>query len=120
MAVDYDKIDEELEEKMPSKYVFLPKMGEEATYEIVEVAKMEHEKLNISFNRDRVIDGETLTSKESLGFYLGCILKSEQILVVNNIAVYRLFSDAKVTDGHKICVKHPGKGQWNIDILEEA
>lgn len=119
MAVDYREIDEELEEKMPSKYVFLPKMGEEATFEIVEVAKMEHDKLNITYNKERVIDGETLTSKESLGFYLGCTLKSGQILVVNNVAAYRLFSDSNVTDGMKITVKHPTKGKWNIDILKE-
>jgi hypothetical protein len=119
VAIDYDEIDRELDEKMPSKYVFLPKVGDEATYEIVEVAKMEHPKLNITFDQEQILAGKAVKVKQELGFYLGCVLKSGQILVVNSFGGYRLFRESNITDGHKICVKHPARGEWNIDILEE-
>jgi len=123
MPVNYNETDGEVEKVLPSRFAFLPKMGEQETFDIVEVSKMVNPKFNIKVDQEQEFEGSVAIIKKDLGFYLACKLKAdangnEKTLVVNSFAGYRLFRDNGITDGDKIVISHPGRGDWKISRIK--
>ena len=122
MAINYD------DDKYSGKYVFLPKIGYEATFEIKSISEVQctNPKLNFSrqepvlVNGQQVVDdeGKVVTKAKDLGYHVECVLASGKTLSVTNIAAFKsVFKAHQVTDGDTIRVQHLNKGEWKVEKL---
>jgi hypothetical protein len=116
------------QEKFQGKFVYLPKMGETAEFDIEEVSevKSDNPKFNFSedvpvmLNGEQVIDddGEPAFKKKDLGYHIEARLKNGKILSVTSIAAFiQVFKKHEINDGDKIRVVHIDKGIWEVTKL---
>ncbi len=122
MAIDYGA------EKYQGNTVFLPKIGEEATFEIETISEVKGENPKFNFSQDvpvlvngqQVIDdeGKVVTKKKDLGYHIEAKLTSGKVLSVNSMAAFfKVFKAHKIGDGEKVFIKHVAKGEWVITKL---
>ncbi len=122
MAVNYN------DEKYQGNTVFLPKIGEEATFEIETISEVKGENPKFNFSQDvpvlvngqQVIDdeGKVVTKKKDLGYHIEAKLTSGKVLSVNSMAAFfKVFKAYKIGDGEKVFVKHIGKSEWKVEKL---
>lgn len=120
MGVDYNN------EKYQGKYVYLPLMGEEATFEITEIAEKISdnpkfnftEKVPVMANGEQVVDddGEPVFKKKDLGYHIECKLKNGKILSITSISAFlSVLKKYNVQDGDTIRVFHKDKGEWEVE-----
>ena len=115
------------EKEFPSKYVYLPKVGAEATFRIKSIKKAESDNSKLNFEEsEKVIlaDGKEAVTKKDLGYHIECEIDNEQILSITNKAAFlNVFKRHNVQPGESITVKHPAKGEWEVvknDKTEEV
>lgn len=126
MAFNYDK-------EVPSKYIYLPKIGEKATFQILEIKKVETGQDRFHF-QGRVEEevfkkhpetGELVPAKDtvlkSMGWHIECDLPEGKILSITSFAAFlQVFKKNNVQDGDVITVKHIEKGEWEVTKLGEV
>jgi len=116
------------DEKFQGKYVFLPLMGETATFDIVELSevKCDNAKMNfredvpITMNGEQVIDdeGEPAFKKKDLGYHVEGKLKNGKILVITSLsALMSVFKKNNIQDGDHVKIFHKDKGEWVVEKL---
>jgi len=121
-------VEEEVNEKMvdyetliPSKYIYLPKIGEELEVEIATIRKVSNPKFNIKIEETRVLDdGTEAKVKKDMGFYLECDLEGklkDKVLSVNSYHAFKLFKQNNIQDGNKVKFVHKTKGEWEVNKL---
>jgi hypothetical protein len=118
MAVDYDKL-------LPSKFVYLPKISQEATFNIKTIASVPTANPKFSFKtREKIMVPELGTEaivEKDLGYNIQCDLDGNQegkILSVSNLSAFiQVFKKNNIQDGDVIHVKHVDKGKWEVTKL---
>ena len=114
--------------KYQGKFVYLPKMGDSAEFDIKELreAKSDNPKFNFSenvpvmSNGEQVVDddGEPVFKKKDLGYHIEAELQSGKILTITSMsAFFNVFKKHEIQDGDKIRVKHPEKGVWEVEKI---
>jgi len=122
VAVDYNQ------EKYQGKFVYLPKIGDSAEFDIKEIREVQcdNEKFNffenvpVMANGEQVIDdeGEAVFKKKNLGYHVEVELKNGKILSVTNMAAFlKVFKKYEIQDGEKVKISHPEKGSWEVEKL---
>jgi phage FluMu protein Com len=116
------------DEKYQGKFVYMPKMGETATFEIKELREAESDDPRFNFsenvpvmaNGEQVVDddGEPVFKKKDLGYHVEAELENGKILSVTSFAAFAaVFKANNIQDGDKIKVEHLGKGEWKVTKL---
>ena len=115
MAVDYSK------SKLPSRYVYLPRIGEEATFDIKEIRETKEGNAKFQFvikEEEELKSGGTTLVDKNLGYHIECDLKEGKILSINNIFAFNaVFIRHNIQDGELVKIKHIAKGDWETTIL---
>lgn len=122
MAVNYK------DDKYAGKFVYLPKQGESAEFDIKEIKEVQSDnvKFNFSINEPVTIngqqaiddDGEPVFKKKDLGYHIEAELKNGKILSVTNLSSFKsVFVKNNIQDGEKVRVSHPDKGIWKVERL---
>lgn len=106
------------------RFAKLPKVGEEAVFDIKEARKVEGGRYNFTRKVQEEVtsnDGikKTITVDEDLGYHYEFTLQDGRILPISSWSPYYAFRNAGVNDGMKIKVSHPDKGIWEIEVLEK-
>lgn len=117
MSLDWEN-DEDL--AGTGRFVYLPKVGEEKTYEIKEVRKVTSGQDRFHIKRREKIDlpdGTEGVVETSLGFHIECDLEDDKILSITSLSPFISFKQEKVNDGDKLKVSHPEKGVWSFEVL---
>ena len=106
------------DEKYQGSNVFLPKMGEEAEFEIKELHEVKSDNPKVNFSRKEKIvlpDGSTAEKTTDLGYHVEATLKNGKKLIVTNLAAFlNVFKNNNIQDGDHIKVEHPDKGVWKV------
>ena len=116
------------DEKYQGKFIYLPLMGETATFDIVEIreAKSANPKVNfsekvpITANGEQVVDddGEPVFKSKDLGYHVEARLENGKILSVTSMSAFiQVFKKHNIQDGDKIKVFHKDKGEWVVEKL---
>ena len=116
------------DEKYQGKYIYLPKVGETAEFDIKELREVESDNPKFNFtenvpvmaNGEQVVDddGELVTKKKDLGYHIEAELQNEKILHVGSMAAFiNVFKKHTIVDGDHIKVEHPEKGVWKVTKL---
>ena len=116
------------DDKYQGRYVFLPRIGELATFDIKEIreAKSDNPKLNFAENvpvtqdGTPVIDddGEQVFKKKDLGYHVEAELANGKILVITSLSAFlSVFKKNAIEDGEKIKIFHKEKGEWEVEKL---
>lgn len=105
--------------EFPSKFVYLPKIGETATFSIKTIKKALGDNPKFNFSETKKVDiggGEIAEVKKDLGYHIECELQdSEQILSINSLGAFlQVFKGNNVQEGETITVKHIAKGEWEV------
>jgi hypothetical protein len=113
--MDYDK-------EFPSKYVYLPTMGQTATFKIKTIKKAVSNNPKFNFTeieRIELPDGTEAETKKNLGYHIECELQdSEQILSVTGLGSFlSVFKKHNIQDGDTVVIEHPEKGVWKVEKL---
>ena len=115
------------ERDWPSKWCYLPPVGEEREFDIKEIKKVECDNPKFNFTETKQMDvtdpetGEIVSveKKKDLGYHIECDLVSGQILTITSISAwYKVFVANKIQDGEKVRIKHIDKGEWEVERLE--
>ena len=118
--INYDQ------EKYQSKFVYLPKLGEEAEFDIKEIREIQSDNPRFNFNvevpvmanGEQVVDddGEPVTKKKDLGYHVEAELKNGKVLTITGMSAFiSVFKKHNVQDGEKIIVRHPERGVWEVE-----
>lgn len=121
MALNYN------DEKYQGNSVFLPKVGENATFTIKRLyeAKSDNPKFNFSINkkvqlRDEDNNVVEVDKREDLGYHIEAELDNGKILYVNSLSAFNnVFKKYQVNDGDTIKVSHPDRGEWVVEKVKE-
>lgn len=109
------------DEKYASKYVFLPKVGEEAIFDIKEIHEVKCDKPKMNFSRKEVIvlpDQSKAEKTVDLGYHVEAVLKNGKFLVITNFAAFiNVFKKHEIQDGEKVKIVHPDKGVWKVEKI---
>ncbi len=116
------------DEKYQGKFVYLPVMGETATFEIAEISevKSDNPKFNFSENVPVLINGEQAVDddnelvfkKKDLGYHIEAKLKNGKVLSITSMSAFiQVFKKHNIQDGEHIKVEHPEKGVWKVTKL---
>lgn len=112
MAVDYN------DEKFSGNFVYLPKVGSSAQFEIDTLYETKEGNPRFHFiQKIKMVDpdGVELTAEKNLGYHIEAKLKNGKTLVVSSIAAfYNVFKKHEILDGETIFVEHPAKGEWIV------
>ena len=122
MAINYN------DDKYQSRFVYLPIIGEEAEFDIVELKEVHSDKEKFNFsesvpvliNGEPAIDdeGEPILKKKDLGYHVEATLKNGKILTVTSMSAFiQVFKRNNVQDGEKIRVFHKERGVWEVEKL---
>lgn len=110
--------------KTDSKYVYLPRVGEEMIYEIKEISKVTegNPKFHFQQNQEVVLDDDSVaTVKKNLGYHIEARLANGKILSVNSLSAFlKVFKKYEINDGDHIRVFHIDKGEWEVEKLNEV
>ena len=116
MSVDYKN-----DPDMQSKYVYLPRVGEIATFKIKEVRKVTGGKDRFHFiQRIKEVGDDEIerTFEENLGWHIECDLDDGKILSVSSLCAFnQVFRKHEVNDGDKIEINHKDRGEWLVTKL---
>ena len=114
MAFDYSKVSK-------GNYVYPPKVGEEATFDIKEIREVKEGNDRFHFKvKEKIVlpDGKEASADKSLGWHIECELADGKILSVTSYAVFmQVFKENNIQDGEKVFMKHIGKGEWEVKKL---
>ncbi len=109
------------EKEFPSKYVYLPRVGEIATFEIKTIKKVESDNPKFNFSETSKVeleDGQEAEVKKDLGYHVECDLVDGRVLTVTSISSFsQVFKKNNVQEGEKIEVKHIDRGEWKVEKL---
>jgi phage FluMu protein Com len=116
------------QEKYQGRYVFMPLMGEEAEFEIVEIKEVKSENSKMNFkdkvpvmaNGEQVVDddGDPVFKEKDLGYHVEATLKNGKILSIGSLSqLQQVFKKNEIQDGNHIIVKHIDKGKWVVTKL---
>jgi rRNA maturation endonuclease Nob1 len=122
MSINYN------DEKYAGKYVYLPKMGETAVFDIEEIHEVKSDNPKFNFtenvpvmaNGEQVVDddGEAVFKKKDLGYHVEAKLKDGKLLSVTSLgAFFSVFKKHNIQDGDKVRIEHPEKGIWKVEKL---
>ena len=116
MALDYEK-------DFPSKYVYLPKVGDINLFKIKELRKVETGDPKFHFTvREEVElpDGSTAMAEKNLGFHIEAELEDGKILSISSYSGFtQVFRKHQVNDGDHIKVFHKDRGEWEVKKVNE-
>jgi uncharacterized Zn finger protein (UPF0148 family) len=116
------------QEKYQSKFVYLPRVGEAAEFEIKEIREVLSDNPKFNFvenvpviaNGEQLIDdeGEPVFKKKDLGYHIECILTNGRVLTVTSLtAFYQVFKKNNIQPGEKVRISHIDKGQWKVEKI---
>jgi len=100
-----------------------PKVGEEKIFFIKNSEKVNNPNDKFNFKRRekrKLEDGFEAEVEVNLGYNYKITLSDGKTLSLNNWSVYYAMGAANVRDGDKILVKHPEKGMWKIEVLNQG
>lgn len=107
----------------PSKFVYLPKVGEEEVFDIKEVRSIKEGDPRFHFKqriKTTLPDGTEGTVEKNLGYHIEAELTNGKILSVSSLAAFlNVFKAHQLNDGMKVKIKHIDKGNWEVEILEK-
>ena len=114
------------QEKYQGRYVFMPLMGEEAEFEIVEIKEVKSENSKMNFkdkvpvmaNGEQVVDddGDPVFKEKDLGYHVEATLKNGKILSIGSLSqLQQVFKKFNIQDGDHVIVKHLDKGKWSVE-----
>ena len=113
MSINYE------DPKFSGKYVYLPRIGERAKFEIVEIYETKSENPKYNFHvREKVAlpDGREVETDKDLGYRIEAKLKNGKTLVVSSLgAFHAVFRAHKIQDGETISVNHIDRGEWKVE-----
>jgi len=100
--MNYDK-------EFPSKFVYLPKIGEQATFKIKTIKKATSENPKFNFSETEKITlptGDVAEVKKDLGYHIDCELQdSTQILSITSLgAFFQVFKKNNIQEGETVSV----------------
>lgn len=111
---------------MPRVFVFMPKVGEELTVDIVKITQEKNPpKFTIKIKEKVEVDVpgiglSTVEVTKDLGFFLKCELAGEfkgKSLCVTSYRGFKLFQENNIQDGDLVTFKHPKDGEWICDKM---
>jgi len=122
MAIDYNN------EKYQGKFVYLPRVGESAEFDIKEIRekKSDNPKFNftenvpVMINGEQAIDdeGEPLFKKKDLGYHVEAELTNGKILSVTSMSAFlSVFKKYEIQDGERVRINHLEKGKWEVERI---
>jgi len=122
MSVNYN------DEKYQGKYVYLPRVGETAEFDIKELREKKggnpkfnfSENVPVMANGEQVVDddGEPVFKKKDLGYHVEAELQNGKILSITSMAAFlNVFKKNNIQDGDKVKIAHPEKGVWEVEKL---
>ena len=114
--------------KYQGRYVYLPKIGEEAEFDIKEIreVKSDNEKFNFTENIPVIVDGEQLIDddgelvfkKKDLGYHIEVDLQDGKILSITSLGTFlTVFKKHNIQHEEKVRISHPERGVWKITKL---
>jgi hypothetical protein len=113
MGINYD------DAKYSGKFVYLPKIGERAEFDIDKIEEVQGEKERFNFHTMEEItfpDGTKAAREKDLGFHVEAKLKNGKILHIGNLgAFHAVFKAHRINDGEKIKVHHVARGEWKVE-----
>ena len=113
MAIDYN------DPEFASNYVYMPKVGETAEFDIDVISKVNNPKFN--FKREVEVEHPELGKVKKLeqkDYYIQATLKDGKILSITNEAAFKtVFKANNIQDGEKWRISHKGKGEWEVTKL---
>lgn len=113
-------------------WVYLPRVGEEATFDIAEIksAVAKDERFNfhkrvpvLNENGSQMVDGdgEPIYKDKSLGYHIECSLKNGKILTITGLSAFlQVFKKHNIQDGEEVKISHPAKGEWVVEKISEV
>ena len=117
MSIDYD----DPKYKRESKYVYPPRIGETAEFEIKELKEVTDgdPRFHYRIRMNTVLpDGSTATVDKNLGYHHNAILTNGKILsITSKVAFDLVFVKYKINDGDKVRIEHENKNIWKITKL---
>ena len=106
---------------LPSKYLYMPRIGETLEVDIADIREVHNPKFNIKVDETIILpDGSEAKKKKDLGFYLECDLQGaqkEQVLSVNSYYTLGLFKKYNIQPNTKVKFSHKEKGLWEVEVL---
>ena len=115
MAIDYNQFSGE------GKFVYLPRIGEEATFKIKELRIVEGGDERFHFKqrtKTQLPDGTEATVEKNLGYHVEAELEDGRILSVNSLGAFlQVFKKHKIRDGEEVRIKHLDRGEWEVERI---
>ena len=120
MGVDYN------DEKYQGKYVYMPKMGASAEFDIKEIKEVQSDNPKFNFSENVPVmqggvqliddDGEPVFKKKDLGYHIEAELTNGKILSVTSFPAFLLvFKANNIQDGEKVKISHIAKGEYIVE-----
>lgn len=120
VGVDYEN------EKYQGRYVYLPRIGETAEFDIKEIREVKSDNAKLNFTEDvpvmqdgiQVIDddGEPVFKKKDLGYHIAADLQNGKQLTITGMSAFlAVFKKFNVQDGDRITVNHVERGKWEVE-----
>ena len=109
-----------------SKWVYLPKQGETAIFDIdtIEEVKVSDPKNRFQFaNTEKVElpDGTDAEKKTPLGYCIRARLKDGRELTITSLGAFnKTFRAFRIQDGDKVKITHKDRGEWAVEFLSRA
>ena len=106
------------EKEFPSKFCYLPRIGEISSFTIKTIKKVESDNPRFNFSEITKIeldDGTEAEVKKDLGYHVECELEGGKILTVTSLgAFFQVFKKNDIQEGETVEIKHEGKGEWEV------
>ena len=111
------------EELSPSRFVYMPKMGESATFTVKNIRKVPCQNPRFSFKQRQQVEvagGMMATTDIDLGYNIQCDLggdKEGKVLSISSISAFnQVFKKHNIQEGQTFSVDHPEKGVYNVTV----
>jgi hypothetical protein len=109
-----------------SKWVYLPKQGETAIFDIdtIEEVKVSDPKNRFQFvstEKVELPDGTEAEKKTPLGYCIRAMLKDGRELTITSLGAFnKTFRAFRIQDGDKVKITHKDRGEWVVEFLSRA
>jgi len=106
---------------IPSRFVYMPKIGQEITVGIKSIVKNEKAPPQFQFSIGEKIvlpDGRTTKVAKPLGYNYECELEGGKILPITNLSAFiNVFRNNNVQEGEYLTIRHKAQGAWECEKL---
>jgi hypothetical protein len=115
-------------EKYAGKYVYLPKVGDQAEFELKEIREVPCNNPKLNFSEKVVVmangipvtddDGEPAYKIKDLGYHVEAVLGNGKILSITNMSAFiKVFKTHDIRDGDRVLIQHLDKATWKVTKL---